>query len=79
MSVVADFSCGVLLLEMRSPNGYDTMLSGDGEELSQGQRQLLSIAKVPWLIHLVTLLRHSVRSSAEEIWWSVPLYLLSSY
>ena len=27
------------------PNGYDTMLSGDGEELSQGQRQLLSIAR----------------------------------
>ena len=26
-------------------NGYDTMLSGDGEELSQGQRQLLSIAR----------------------------------
>lgn len=27
------------------PNGYQTMLSGDGEELSQGQRQLLSIAR----------------------------------
>lgn len=27
------------------PKGYDTMLSGDGEELSQGQRQLLSIAR----------------------------------
>ena len=27
------------------PQGYDTMLSGDGEELSQGQRQLLSIAR----------------------------------
>lgn len=27
------------------PDGYDTMLSGDGEELSQGQRQLLSIAR----------------------------------
>ena len=27
------------------PKGYDTMLSGDGEELSQGQRQLLSIAQ----------------------------------
>ena len=26
-------------------SGYDTMLSGDGEELSQGQRQLLSIAR----------------------------------
>lgn len=27
------------------PNGYNTLLSGDGEELSQGQRQLLSIAR----------------------------------
>ena len=27
------------------PNGYQTMISGDGEELSQGQRQLLSIAR----------------------------------
>lgn len=27
------------------PNGYNTMLSSDGEELSQGQRQLLSIAR----------------------------------
>ena len=27
------------------PKGYNTMLSGDGEELSQGQRQLLSIAR----------------------------------
>ncbi len=27
------------------PNGYETMLSGDGENLSQGQRQLLAIAR----------------------------------
>lgn len=27
------------------PNGYNTMLSGDGSGLSQGQRQLLSIAR----------------------------------
>ena len=27
------------------PHGYQTLLSGDGEELSQGQRQLLSIAR----------------------------------
>ncbi|HEX2985332.1 MAG TPA: ABC transporter ATP-binding protein [Caproiciproducens sp.] len=27
------------------PNGYDTVLSGDGSGLSQGQRQLLSIAR----------------------------------
>lgn len=29
----------------RLPDGYDTMLSGDGSSLSQGQRQLLSIAR----------------------------------
>ncbi len=28
------------------PNGYDTLLTGDGSNLSQGQRQLLSIARV---------------------------------
>jgi ATP-binding cassette subfamily B protein len=28
------------------PKGYDTMLTGNGQELSQGQRQLLSIARV---------------------------------
>ncbi|HIV85889.1 MAG TPA: ABC transporter ATP-binding protein/permease, partial [Candidatus Monoglobus merdigallinarum] len=27
------------------PNGYNTMLTGDGENLSQGQRQLLAIAR----------------------------------
>ena len=27
------------------PNGYDTILTGDGGNLSQGQRQLLSIAR----------------------------------
>lgn len=30
---------------MRLPDGYDTMLSGNGANLSQGQRQLLSIAR----------------------------------
>ncbi len=30
---------------MRLPQGYHTMLSGDGANLSQGQRQLLSIAR----------------------------------
>ena len=29
----------------RLPDGYDTMLTGNGENLSQGQRQLLSIAR----------------------------------
>ena len=30
---------------MRLPDGYNTMLSGDGANLSQGQRLLLSIAR----------------------------------
>lgn len=30
---------------MRLPKAYDTMLTGDGSSLSQGQRQLLSIAR----------------------------------
>ena len=29
----------------RLPDGYDTMLTGDGGNLSQGQRQLLAIAR----------------------------------
>ena len=30
---------------MRLPNGFDTMLESDGANLSQGQRQLISIAR----------------------------------
>ena len=30
---------------MRLPQGYDTMSKGDGANLSQGQRQLLNIAR----------------------------------
>ena len=29
----------------RLPDGYDTMLTGNGSNLSQGQRQLLAIAR----------------------------------
>lgn len=29
----------------RLPNGYDTVLTGDGANLSQGQRQLIAIAR----------------------------------
>lgn len=31
---------------MRLPNGYDTVISGTGDQLSQGQKQLLTIARV---------------------------------
>jgi ABC-type multidrug transport system, ATPase and permease components len=30
----------------RLPDGYDTVLTGDGDNLSQGQRQILSIARI---------------------------------
>lgn len=31
---------------MRLPNGYDTIINGDGSNISQGQKQLLCIARV---------------------------------
>lgn len=37
--------CGADGFIRRLPNGYDTMLSGGGTELSQGERQLLTIAR----------------------------------
>ena len=40
----------------RLPNGYNTMLSGNGAQLSQGQRQLISIQKKTAILnrHLIT-------------------------
>lgn len=32
-------------INLTLPNGYDTLLGGDGDSLSQGQRQLLAIAR----------------------------------
>ena len=40
-TVMENIRYGKLML----PNGYDTVLSGDGSGLSQGQRQLISIAR----------------------------------
>lgn len=37
-------SCAHMFIK-NMPDGYDTMLSGDGANLSQGQRQLLNIAR----------------------------------
>ncbi len=33
----------------RLPEGYDTVITGDGANLSQGQRQLLAIARAKQL------------------------------
>lgn len=48
----------------RLPNGYDTVLSEGGEELSQGQRQLLSIARV-MLTHPKILILDEATSSID--------------
>ena len=40
----AKTSCADMFIK-NMPEGYDTMLKGDGSNLSQGQRQLLSIAR----------------------------------
>lgn len=41
----AKTSCADMFIK-NMPEGYDTMLKGDGSNLSQGQRQLLNIARV---------------------------------
>ena len=40
----AKTSCAHLFIK-NMPDGYDTVLTGDGANLSQGQRQLLNIAR----------------------------------
>lgn len=46
----------------RLPNGYDTMLTGDGANLSQGQKQLLSIARAAVADALVMILDEATSS-----------------
>ena len=48
----------------RLPEGYDTMLSEGGEELSQGQRQLISISRV-MLTHPKILILDEATSSID--------------
>lgn len=42
--IAARTSCAAMFIK-NMPDGYDTMLKGDGANLSQGQRQLLNIAR----------------------------------
>ena len=50
----------------RLPDGYDTMLTGNGENLSQGQRQLLSIARAAVADPPVMILDEATASSDPE-------------
>lgn len=47
---------------MHLPQGYDTMLTADGANLSQGQRQLLSIARAEIAKHPVLILDEATSS-----------------
>ncbi len=49
---------------MRLENGYDTMLEGDGANLSQGQRQLLNIARAA-ISHAPILILDEATSSVD--------------
>ncbi len=54
----------------RLPNGYDTVISGDGARLSQGQMQLLAIARAAVLDPPVLILDEatsSVDSHTEKL------------
>ena len=49
---------------MRLSDGYDTMLEGDGANLSQGQRQLLNIARAA-ISHAPILVLDEATSSVD--------------
>lgn len=51
---------------MKLPNGYDTYLSANGDDLSQGQRQLLSIARA-FVANPVILLLDEATSSVDTV------------
>ena len=46
----------------RLPNGYDTVITGNGQNLSQGQRQLLAIARTAVAKHPVMILDEATSS-----------------
>lgn len=48
----------------RLPEGYNTVISGDGDNLSQGQRQLLSIARAA-VVHPAVLILDEATSSVD--------------
>ncbi len=52
--VAAAKACHAHSFIKRLPNGYDTVIGGDNDTLSQGQRQLLCIARV--MLHLPPML-----------------------
>ena len=45
-SIAAAKACHAHSFIMRLPKGYDTVITEDGGSLSQGQKQLLCIARV---------------------------------
>lgn len=51
---------------MKLPNGYDTILKSDGSEISQGQKQLLSIARA-FVADPVILLLDEATSSIDTV------------